>query len=182
MKWPHIILIASLLSLACKDRTVNPSDILHYKLAFSLADSLGEVLATVNQDGTNLRVIHRLPGTSFFLRWAPNGSKILFDMYNVQLGVVNTDGTNFKLFGKGGATVASWFQDSERIAFAVYDTIYSVNVTTWVQEVIGRGNVPIISPTGDKIAFGRNSKLFIMNPDGSDETQLADSLSGGLAW
>ena len=187
MQRASVMILACLISFACKDNPVKFIDNLHYKVAFTYSDSLGETLATVNQDGTNLRVVHRLPGTSFFLRWSPNGSKIAFDVYNVQLGVVNTDGTDYKLLANHSSSGLygpwySWFQDSERMAFSSNDTMSSVNITTGAQDPIGIGAHPMVSPSGDKIAYVRNSELLVMNPDGTAGTHLADSIEGGLAW
>jgi Tol biopolymer transport system component len=177
-----LLLFACLLSLACRTDPVQPSPDRQFRIAFTYFDSLGTALATVHRSGSNLATILRLTGTSFNVRWSPDGSKLAFDLYNVQVGVVNADGSQPELFGELDVGVYSWFADSKRIAFSENDTVFSFDVATGIRRAIGPGIAPEVSPAGDKIAFLLNHRLFLMNPDGTEISFVADSVSGGLAW
>jgi Tol biopolymer transport system component len=180
-----LFLFLGLIICGCNDKSVQPEESRQYKIAFNYSDSSSVILAMVNKDGSNFKTVHRLMGTSFFMRWSPDGSKLAFDVYSVNVGVVNIDGSGFKLFPDvlaGFYGEYSWFEDSKRIAFSRNDTIYSIDVVANTQKFIELGASPEVSPSGDKIAFLRNSSLYLVNADGTGEFHLIDSVYAGFKW
>ena len=146
------------------------------------------ILAFVNRDGSHLKLVHELPGTSFNIRWSPDGSRLAFDVYNVQLGVVNADGSGYTILTAAPTGKYSWCEDPQRIVFSrgatvtATDTIFILTLATGVVQTIEPGSDPEVSPSGDKIACLRGRDMFIVNRDGTGATSIADSVSGGLAW
>jgi len=183
----YLILLAALIMVGCNENnSIQQEENRQYKIAFTYFDGSVEVLATVNRDGNNLKDIHNLTSTSFITRWSPDGSKLAFDVYfSVNIGVVNRDGSGFKILSNapsGFYEGYSWFEDSRRIAFARKDSIYSIDVITDEEKFIATGEYPEVSPSGNKIAFLRNSSLYIMNENGTSEFHLADSVRERFRW
>jgi Tol biopolymer transport system component len=81
------------------------------------------------------------PRKCFEPRWSPDGRKIVFSNYNivnasVQICVMNADGTNVKVIGKGGFS-PDWSPDGQRIA-------------CWVRQNGDIGDIYIMDINGDK--------------------------------
>jgi Tol biopolymer transport system component len=186
MKKYLLPLFATLIINGCTENSIQPEVNSQYKIAFAYTDSTGGKLAIVNRDGSNLKVVHNLTASASLIRWSPDCSKIVFDLYfTVNIGVVNSDGSGFKIFSNvssGNYEGYSWFEDSRRVAFSRNDSVYSIDVITDIEKFIAMGDYPEVSPAGDKIAILKNLNLYIVNEDGTNEFHLVDSASQGFKW
>ncbi len=128
------------------------------------------------------------PGVNITGAWSPDGSKIALAMSkdgNTELYTVRRDGSApVRLTVTHAANLSpSWSPDGSKIAF-VSDRLGKPQI--FVMDANG-GNVrrlttsggynvnPAWSPKGDKIAFSRSAggfQIFVVNVDGSGETQL----------
>ena len=78
-------------------------------------------LFTANADGSGQRLLVSAP--VFFSDWSPDGKRIAFDFLdadgNEQIGVINSDGSNFKQItsGHGIHEAPSWSPDGRQILY-----------------------------------------------------------------
>jgi Tol biopolymer transport system component len=137
--------------------------------------------------------------------WSPDGSKIAFASdreENWEIWVMNADGTEQKrltyFYGQDGSP--TWSPDGTKIAFSSllggqYEerTIYMINanpvgyldpkpgltkLTNFDPYMRWQHMNPAWSPDGTKIAFDSNqggAEIWVMNADGSGQTQLTDN-------
>lgn len=162
----------------------------------------GSTIYTMNADGTNVvRINHNARGESN-PKFSPNGNKILFssEVNDIaHLYTMNTDGTNeTKLTNFTNGTnplwtgEASWSPDGTKIIFISGkdsdggSTIYTIksdgtNLVRISHNARGEAN-PKFSPNGTKILFESEvndiSHLYIMNPDGTNETKITNFTNG----
>ena len=129
--------------------------------------------------------------------WSPNGNKLAYvsdelDPGEYDLWVINSDGSNkTRLTFNGsqfvGVSQLAWSPDGTEIAYRLYSggsqNIATVILTDPVKQVrthLG-GSSPSWSPDGSKIAFSSkrngNADIYIMNKNGSSETQLTTATS-----
>ncbi len=127
-----------------------------------------------------------------FLKISPDGTRFLFASRTVN--VVNLDGSGLTRItsqpaGNGGDESASWSSDGSKIVFSSSrDTnstpeLYTINVDGTGLRRLTNDNFfdqyPVWSPDGSRIAFVKNSQVFVMNADGSDARQLSNSTDNG---
>jgi Tol biopolymer transport system component len=128
-----------------------------------------------------------------------------------QLYIMNADGSNWKQLGEQEAEYPSWSPDGSRIVFmssagSSYD-IYIINSDgsnlIRLTDTPGEDGWPAWSPDGQKIVFeserddcrlsdrpdcetsgdiGPFFDLWVMNPDGSEQTRLTEKFAQFSAW
>jgi WD40 repeat protein len=141
------------------------------RIAF--ARSLGDpqlshpAIFTMDPDGTDARQISSADGGSdFWPSWSPNGSQLVFAAIRREdwgIWTVNADGSNEQLIlgGTGAGYVDNpvWSPDGSLIAFV--------------------GNLSVDD-------YSREDALYVMRPDGTDVTPIADApsigVAGDIAW
>jgi hypothetical protein len=172
-------------------------------------------LYAVEVDGSNVTRLTTDPIAEYRATWSPTGERIAFER-NTQdpplrrpaIFTMNPDGTDIRQVssGDGGSDFwPSWSPDGERLAFA---SIRHEDLGIWVVDAdgsnerlilggTGAGYVdnPVWSPDGSLIAFVGNlsvddyspeDALYVMRPDGTDVTPIADApsigVAGDIAW
>ena len=142
---------------------------------------------TMNVTGTNpVRITTINNADSYFTPfWSPSGSKIIFTGErdgNQDIYVINAEGSNQTRLTDNPAIDwgPHWSPDGSKIVFGsdrngnhdIYvmnaDGSNPVNLTNNSASDI----TPAWSPDGKKIAFARNETIWVMNSDGSMQTQL----------
>ena len=153
---------------------------------------------TANPDGTHEAglVTTRDSGSP---DWSPNGQRLAFDFLasdgctdeacEVQIGLVNADGTGFTQLTSGEPFFRfqpTWSPDGRRLAIVRFDGIWTIDAATGGDERQVTTNpaiedrAPTWSPDGQWLVFTRAVKakkheqtaLFKVHPDGSGLTQL----------
>jgi Tol biopolymer transport system component len=130
--------------------------------------------------------------------WSPDGRRIAF--FNKRDGgkeiyVVSADGSGQRrLTGDArNAATPAWSPDGRKIVFEGDGSgqyaccgVYVVNADGSGQRRLARnGRAPAWSPDGRTIAFFSDSKIYLMNADGSEHRPLTRPLTAGkrsLAW
>jgi Tol biopolymer transport system component len=125
--------------------------------------------------------------------WSSGGGRIAF--FNKRDGgkeiyVVNADGSGRRRLTRDARNAATpaWSPDGRQIAFEGGPSgsigIYVVNADGSGQRRLARnGRAPAWSPDGRTIAFLSDSKIYLMNADGSDHRPLTKPLGKrALAW
>ena len=152
----------------------------------------------MNADGSGQTRLTDSEDRDYEMTWSPDGSRIAFishrDSFLGDLLVMNADGSDQTTIAKG-AYGPAWSPAGDRIAFTdrteyAVPEIHVVNVDgsgrtplTETPSSAGKNahnTAPYWSPDGSRIAYisfaggdgGR--RLFVMNADGSGQTQLAD--------
>jgi len=142
----------------------------------------------------------------FQARYSPDGSTIAFDSSDrggVQSAVylMHADGSHIQRLTRPGliATSPEWSPDGSRILFTTHCCALRQTAEVWVINVDGTGThqltfpgrrhdfSPSFAPSGDRIAFERDSAdfshfaLLVMNTDGTGLTKIRGN-SGEPAW
>jgi Tol biopolymer transport system component len=91
---------------------------------------------------------------------------------------MNADGSGNRRVADG--TLATWSPDGKTIAFqcagSTNSNICAIDSGGRHKRLLARnafGPAPAWSPDGTQIAFVRNSSIFVMNPDGSRQRNVA---------
>jgi dipeptidyl aminopeptidase/acylaminoacyl peptidase len=165
-------------------------------------------------DGSNVTRLTDDPLPEFMPVWSPDGSRIAFvreadpvPAAFTGIYTMNPDGSDVKRVSSsdGGSDFwPSWSPDGSRIAFAAIRKedwgIWEVNADGSNEQPILGGAIgyvknPVWSPDGSLIAFVGNPSiddfspddaLYVMRPDGTDVTPIADApsigVAGDIAW
>ena len=169
----------------------------------------------MSTDGSNVVRLTDDPAEEFMPVWSPDGSRIAF-VRNTQgtpvmspaIFTMNPDGTDVRQISsgvRGSDFWPSWSPDGTQVVFAAIRNedwgIWVVDADGSNEHMIlggtGAGYVdnPVWSPDGNLIAFVGNlsvddyspdDALYVMRPDGTDVTPIADApgigVAGDLAW
>lgn len=166
----------------------------------------GDVIFTSNRNGNNeIYLIGRSggapvnltnsPANDGWARWSPNGRQIVFHS--------NRDGGDFEIYlmdWDGGSPTRltehagidqfpDWSPDGRRIAFRRNTDIYVIDLalgeTTRLTNAPPLNQMPAWSPNGQQLAFMSTRdgypSVFVMNADGSEQTNLTPKDPGDLA-
>jgi Tol biopolymer transport system component len=160
------------------------------KIIFRRTNSTGRTdVYSINPDGTGETRLDNLKGDGKRINfaWSPDGTKITFVRINSQhrssLWVMNVDGSGAQQLTPGETeadSVPQWSPDSKKIVFKRYwgnnRGLYTINANgtglTRLTNNSGLELTPRWSPDGTKIVFTRNSQIFTMNPDGSNQQEI----------
>jgi Tol biopolymer transport system component len=169
----------------------------------------------MSSDGSNVVRLTDDPAEEFMPVWSPDGSRIVF-VRNAQgtpvmspaIFTMNPDGTDVRQISsgvRGSDFWPSWSPDGTQVVFAAIRNedwgIWVVDADGSNEHMIlggtGAGYVdnPVWSPDGNLIAFVGNlsvddyspdDALYVMRPDGTHVTPIADApgigVAGDLAW
>jgi Tol biopolymer transport system component len=134
--------------------------------------------------------------------WSPDGTKIAFtstrDTPGGEIYVMNADGTGVTRLTNNtvGDGTPSWSPDGTKIAFTSFrdgnGEIYVMNAdgsnVTRLTNISNLDTDPDWSPDGTKLVFTRyhlgtlGAHLWVMNADGTGQTNISDSSSGPNSW
>ena len=127
--------------------------------------------------------------------WSPDGRRIAYLSRRdgtKEIYVVSADGSGQRTLTRSATFFATpaWSPDGRKIAFeGVRDGttgVYVVNADGGGQRRLARsGHAPAWSPDGRTVAFFSDSKIYLMNADGSEHRPLTRPLTAGkrsLAW
>jgi TolB protein len=142
-----------------------------------------EGLSVIRPDGTGRRVLPHTEGGEY-PSWSPDGSRIAFDSNVIRqhtMYVAQADGSKVvDLASVGEGWQVDWSPDGRSILFTShrdhpdnYTDVYVMRPDgSAVRRLThGLGQTPAWSPDGDHIVFSAPG-LFIMDPDGSEESAL----------
>src|SRR5262245_53772420 len=172
-------------------------------------------LYIVNVDGSNMVRLTVGPSNAYQAAWSPTGDEIAYtksDGYVAAaptvVAVMNVDGSDRRdvSTGDGGNDFRpTWSPDGTQIAFAAIRNedwgIWAVDADGSAEHRIlggeGMGDVdnPVCSPAASLVAFAGNRTVddyspedarYVMRPDGTDVTKVADApgigVAGDIAW
>jgi hypothetical protein len=169
-------------------------------------------LYVIDADGSNVIRLTADSAPEYQADWAPDGDRIAFtsspDRNRSLIVVIDVQGADRHIVssGDGGSDFfPTWSPDGSRLAFAAIRRedwgIWIVNADGSDERMIlggtGAGYVdnPVWSPDGNLIAFVGNlavddyspeDALYVMLPDGTDVTPIADApgigVAGDIAW
>jgi hypothetical protein len=105
----------------------------------------------------------------------------------VRIARIRPDGTGIELLAPAGSAYATPSPDGRSVAYAERGMIRILDLQTrTVRTVVNsdNGSNPRWSPTGDRVAFIRNSRLWVARVDGSpaQEASTAPVGSTGITW
>ncbi|MDW5549704.1 DUF5050 domain-containing protein [Methanosarcina sp.] len=143
-------------------------------------------LWTVNENGT---VRKRLNDNGILVAWNPDDSRIFYFDENFSLCSIKVDGTDKVQLSKEFSSIEDVFEFSKDGKKLIFSAINSDKVTIYIAESTGK-NVkalqefpgyiifkPSWSPKGDKIAFTQDEDLYTINPDGSEKSLIASTIT-----
>jgi TolB protein len=161
------------------------------RIAFASGRDGNFEIYVINADGSRQRRLTRNTGRDDAPVWSPDGRRIAFES-NWQVYVMNADGSGQRRLTRNAARnfAPAWSPDGQRIAFErrVGRQKYSPcsgcgrasTFEVWVMNADGTearmlardGAQPSWSPDGAKLAFERQSDIYVMTADGSGQRNL----------
>lgn len=137
--------------VACADSSTGPGND-HFELAFTRSDR-GSVVSDVYVSRADGSHATRLTTDAYAgaARWSPDGTKIVFvtNTYYTLIELINADGTDRQVLASGSGPV--WSPDGEQIGFTAYRDL-----------ILSGGAAPTTI-----------SQLYVMKPDGTNQTRIA---------
>jgi hypothetical protein len=179
------------------------------RIAFSSDRSGDFEIYTVNPDGSDLKRLTNAPGSDGVARWSPDGTKLVFSSDrdgNAEIYTMTADGSDQTRLTSNPAqdSLPSWSPDGAKIAFtrlpqgASTPEIVVINADGSGETQITQGT-PAPSPGGvqgggyfhaewgpdGRIAVaaftpGTLFQIFLMNADGSGQTQLTQDAANAI--
>ena len=161
------------------------------KIAFVRRRDGNREIYVMNPDGSGQRRLTRNTVGDRNPVWSPDGRRIAFES-NWQVYLMNADGSGQRRLTRNGARnfAPAWSPDGQRIAFerrvgrekygscsgcgrASTFQVYVMSVDGSEAQMLAQGGTqPFWSPDGQKIAFERQSDIYVMNADGSGQRKL----------
>lgn len=146
-------------------------------------------------DGSNLVNLSNNAADDFDPAWSPDGSQIAFvsnrenEVPGQFIYVMNADGSNVnQLTLEDGSDLPDWSHDGSTLTYTSNGDIYIIK-TDGSGKSINLTNTPenehhsSWSPDGSMLLFtssdDKNQNIYVMNPDGSNVTQITDN---GQNW
>ncbi len=161
-------------------------DISKEKIVFATASGL----RIINDDGTNLQSLTDVEGDNFPV-CSPDGKKIVFINYREgrNLYVINSDGKGRKKITENLSVLPyiEWLKNGKTMFFGVefsenlyYTSIFALaeggKAKNISQKKDNSDSHPLLAPDNSLIAFcsrrDRNSEVYIMKPDGTNQRNL----------
>jgi Tol biopolymer transport system component len=155
----------------------------------------------MNADGSGQTRLTEKSSYNFGAVWSEDGTKVAFNSYRdgqSEIYVMNADGSNqIRLTNSAiGSYQPAWSPDGTKIAFRGYDSqanadIYVVNIdgtglTNLSNDPNDPSYTPSWSPDGTRIMFMNEddytSRIYVMNADGSNRTQLTSDIEYSAVW
>jgi TolB protein len=142
---------------------------------------------TMSPDGSSLKQLTNLGGTSWKPSWSPGGRHLVFSNLSDSWAIysIGADGTELtEIEGAGAGWQPSWSPNGEQITFSsnrdgtwvIYSMTPDGSAVTALTEVGFDSTNPVWSPTGDRIAFAstRNGarEIFIMDAAGGNVSAI----------
>jgi TolB protein len=158
------------------------------KIAYSAAGQSESEngLWIINENGTEKK---RLSNGGVMVAWNPDDSRIFYFDENFSLYSIKVDGTDRVQLSKEFSSIEDVFEFSKDGKKLIFSAINSDKVTIYIAESTGK-NVkalqefpgyiffkPSWSPKGDKIAFTQDEDLYTINPDGSEKSLIASTIT-----
>jgi hypothetical protein len=146
-------------------------------------------LMIMDSDGKNVKSLTSTSSDEDNPMFSPDGKVIVYE-YGDDIWVINADGTNPRMFVVG-ASCPTWSFDGTKMAFvrrvSGYDYIYTINVDGSSVSRLTPTNTssynPAWSPDGKTISYYRDSALWTMSADGSNQKTIVTSITRGYsAW
>jgi Tol biopolymer transport system component len=114
-------------------------------------------------------------------KWSPDGTRIAF-VSKGKIAIMNGDGTNMFSPALEKGRHPCWSADGSSLAFVVVGTGGTTIYVTPVAQPdilwLTAGDFPAWSPDGSKIAYEFGDQIFLINPDGTNQTQLTHTQGG----
>lgn len=133
---------------------------------------------SMNLDGsdrTNLATNNPPNKNSMSFICSPNGEKIAFVRNGWDIFIMNSTGNELYKLTSGGWT-REFSPDGETIIFEFDFAINTINTAGGTTNILTQGGGPTYSPDGNLIAYTDLwDDLWIMNADGSNQTQLTNT-------
>lgn len=168
------------------------------KIAYIRNSNAGINVWTMNSNGSEqTKITDDISGNSS-PKWSTDNKKIAYISENngkTKLFLMNPDGSSktelTELVTELTHHYLSWSPDGKQIIFNMKDDIYSINSDGTGGQINltnspTKDSSPSYSPDGKKIIFtslnGKESGIYIMNSDGSNQMPLINEVSNDPAW
>lgn len=140
----------------------------------------------VNENGTEKK---RLTDNGILAAWSPDDSRLFYVDENSGLCSIKVDGTDKVQLSTGFTRNEDVFSFSPDGKSLIFSTVNANGVTIFLADSTGK-NVKVLekfpgyvifkpswSPNGDKIAFTQDEDLYTINPDGSEKSLIASTIT-----